>query len=124
MAKPYSMDLRERVAAAIIAGQGRRAVARRFEISLSAVGRRVQRFRERDTLAPDKFGGYKRHALAGEEQRQRDRIKERSDMTLAEIKEAPTQMTPPRRRNPKGQKLVCKTPHLSLEYAPFVTRTQ
>ena len=87
MAKPYSMDLRERVAAAIMAGQRREAVARRFEISLSTVGRYIRRFRETGTLAPDKFGGHKRHALADEEERLRDWIKERPDMTLAEIKD-------------------------------------
>jgi transposase len=38
-------------------------------------------------LAPDKFGGHKRHALADEEERLRDWIKERPDMTLAEIKD-------------------------------------
>jgi len=87
MAKPYSMDLRERVAAAIMAGQRREAVARRFEISLSSVGRYIRRFRETGTLAPDKFGGHKRYALADEEERLRDWIKERPDMTLAEIKD-------------------------------------
>jgi transposase len=86
MAKPYSMDFRERVAAAIMAGQRREAVARRFEISLSSFGRYIRRFRETDSLAPDKFGGHKRHALAGEEQRLRDWIEPRPDVTLAEIK--------------------------------------
>lgn len=87
MAKPYSMDLRERVMEAIRAGQTREAVARRFEISLSSVGRYIKRFREKGTLAPDKFGGHKRHALADEEERLREWIEERPDITLAEIKE-------------------------------------
>jgi transposase len=87
MAKPYSMDLRERVMAAITAGQGREAVALRFEISLSSVGRYIKRFREKGSLAPDKFGGHKRHTLADEEERLRGWIAERPDMTLAEIKE-------------------------------------
>jgi transposase len=38
-------------------------------------------------LAPDKFGGHKRHALADEEERLRDWIKERPDMTLEEIQD-------------------------------------
>jgi putative transposase len=87
MAKPYSMDLRERVVAAIMAGQRREAVLRRFEISLSSVGRYIRRFREKGALAPDKFGGHKRHSLAGEEEQLREWIKERPDMTLAEIKD-------------------------------------
>ena len=87
MAKPYSMDLRERVMAAITSGQTREAVVCRFEISLSSVGRYIKRFREKGSLAPDKFGGHKRHALADEEERLRDWIKERPDMTLAEIQD-------------------------------------
>ena len=38
-------------------------------------------------MAPDKFGGHKRHALANEEERLREWIKERPDMTLDEIKD-------------------------------------
>ena len=86
MAKPYSMDLRERVMAAITSGQGRESVALRFEISLSSVGRYIKRFREKGALAPDKFGGHKRYALADEEERLRGWIAECPDMTLAEIK--------------------------------------
>jgi transposase len=59
----------------------------RFEISLSSVGRYIKRFREKGSLAPDKFGGHKRHTLADEEERLRGWIAERPDMTLAEIKE-------------------------------------
>ena len=65
---------------------GREAVALRFEISLSSVGRYIKRFREKGSLAPDKFGGHKRHTLADEEERLRGWIAERPDMTLAEIK--------------------------------------
>jgi putative transposase len=87
MAKPYSMDLRGRVMAAITSGQTREAVALRFEISLSSVGRYIKRFREKGSLAPDKFGGHKRHTLADEEKRLRGWIAECPDITLAEIKE-------------------------------------
>jgi len=87
MAKPYSMDLRERVVAAITSGQTRECVARRFEISPSSVGRYIKRFQEKGALGPDKFGGHKRHALADEEERLHEWIKERPDMTLDEIKD-------------------------------------
>ena len=41
--RPYSMDLRERVAAAIDAGEGsQRQVAKRFRVSVSFVTRLVQ----------------------------------------------------------------------------------
>ena len=87
MAKPYSIDLRERVVVAITGGQTREAVAERFSISLSTVGRYIRRFREKGSVVPDKFGGHKRHALADEEERLRGWIAERPDMTLAEMKE-------------------------------------
>ena len=51
--RPYSMDLRERVAAAIDAGEGsQRQVAKRFRVSVSFVTRLVQRRRDAGTLAP------------------------------------------------------------------------
>ena len=52
--RPYSMDLRERVAAAIDAGEGsQRQVAKRFRVSVSFVTRLVQRRRDAGTLAPN-----------------------------------------------------------------------
>lgn len=80
MAKPYSMDLCERVIAVIMSGQTRESVAWRFEISLSSVGRCIRRFWEQGTLASDKFGGHKAYALAGEEKWLRDWIKKRPDL--------------------------------------------
>ena len=51
--RPYSMDLRERVAAAIDAGEGsQRQVAKRFRVSVSFVTRLVQRRRDAGTLGP------------------------------------------------------------------------
>ena len=56
--RPYSMDLRERVAAAIDAGEGsQRQVAKRFRVSVSFVTRLVQRRRDAGTLAPKPHGG-------------------------------------------------------------------
>jgi len=62
--RPYSMDLRERVAAAIDAGEGsQRQVAKRFRVSVSFVTRLVQRRRDAGTLAPKPHGGGPRPAL-------------------------------------------------------------
>src|SRR5271165_5191197 len=62
--RPYSMDLRERVAAAIDAGEGsQRQVAKRFRVSVSFVTRLVQRRRDSGTLAPKPHGGGPRPAL-------------------------------------------------------------
>ena len=56
--RPYSMDLRERVAAAIDAGEGsQRQVAKRFRVSVSFVTRLVQRRRDAGALAPKPHGG-------------------------------------------------------------------
>jgi len=85
MGKPYSMDLRERVIAAIEAGETRPSVARRFQISLSSVGRYVSRQRGRGSVAPDQFGGYKPYALSGYEEVLREWITQTPDMTLADI---------------------------------------
>lgn len=54
---PYSMDLRERVAAAIDAGGSQRRVAELFRVSVSFVTRLMQRRREAGTLAPKPHGG-------------------------------------------------------------------
>ena len=50
---PYSLDLRERVAAAVDHGEGsQREIARRFRVSLSFLVRLLQRRRAAGTLAP------------------------------------------------------------------------
>jgi transposase len=54
---PYSMDLRERVAAAIDAGGSQRRVAKLFRVSVSFVTRLMQRRCEAGTLAPKPHGG-------------------------------------------------------------------
>src|SRR5271157_596807 len=55
---PYSMDLRERVAAVIDEGEGsQRQVAKRFRVSVSFVTRLLQRRRDAGTLAPKPHGG-------------------------------------------------------------------
>jgi hypothetical protein len=55
---PYSMDLRERVAAAIDEGEGsERQITKRFRVSVSFVTRLLQRRRDAGTLAPKPHGG-------------------------------------------------------------------
>ena len=56
--KPYSMDLRQRIAAAIDHGEGSfREIARRFRISLSGLARLLRRRRQTGTLEPKPHGG-------------------------------------------------------------------
>ena len=63
MARPLSMDLRERVVARRRAGESIRAVASVFEIAPSTVSKWTRRWRETGDVRPAKFGGYRRRLL-------------------------------------------------------------
>ena len=67
MGRPYSIDLRERVIAAVeTGGLSRHRAARAFDVGVSTVITWVRRFRETGSMAPGKMGGYKPKAIAGE----------------------------------------------------------
>jgi putative transposase len=67
MTKPYSMDLRERVVAAVLAeGMSRHQAAARFGVSISSAIRWVARCCKTGSAAPAKIGGYKPKTLRGE----------------------------------------------------------
>lgn len=67
MAKPLSMDLRERVIAAVLReGMSARGAAARFGVSESSAIKWVRRHRETGSVAPSRMGGYKPRLLAGE----------------------------------------------------------
>ena len=79
----YSIDLRERVVAAVeTGGLSRRRAATHFDVGISTVIAWVRRLRETGSVAPGKIGGYRPKAIVGE---RRDwllrRIKEK-DFTL------------------------------------------
>ena len=66
MAKPYSVDLRERVVAAVEGeGMSRRAAAARFGVSYSAAIEWVRRRRETGSLKPGQMGGHKPRKICG-----------------------------------------------------------
>jgi putative transposase len=66
MARPYSMDLRERVRAAVIdGGLSCRQAATRFGVAASTAIKWVQRVRASGSVAPGKIGGYRARAIAG-----------------------------------------------------------
>ncbi len=56
MAKPYSVDLHERVVAAVEAGATRQAAGDRFGVSDSSAIRGVQRWRKSGELAAKRRG--------------------------------------------------------------------
>jgi transposase len=67
MAKPLSMDLRERVVAAVLKdGISARRAAARFGVSESSAIKWVRRQRETGSVAPSKIGGYKPRLLSGD----------------------------------------------------------
>jgi len=67
MARPYSMDLRERAVTTVERdGTSRRQAAARFGVAVSTVIKWVQRFRRTGTVAPGRMGGHRPKAIAGE----------------------------------------------------------
>ena len=67
MGKPASLDLRERVIAAVeVEGMSRNRAAARFGVAPSAAIKWVARFRATGSAAPGKMGGHKPKILRGE----------------------------------------------------------
>jgi putative transposase len=67
MAKPYSVDLRERVVRAVEkGGLSRREAASRFGVGISTAITWVRRFRRTGSVAPGQMGGHKPKAIRGE----------------------------------------------------------
>ena len=84
MPKPCSVDLRERVLEAVLAGASRREAAERFEISASSAVKWLQRFDETGSIAAKQTGG-STSALEEHADFLLALIAEQSDMTLDEV---------------------------------------
>ena len=82
MARAYSLDLRERVVAAVAAGQSCRAVATTFKVSVSSVVKWSQRFRATGSAAARPMGGNRPYVLASERDWLLTRLAEQPDVTL------------------------------------------
>ena len=66
MAKPYSIDLRERVVDAVEhGGLSRRQAAKRFGVGVSTAITWVRQFRQTGSVAPGKMGGHRPKKLEG-----------------------------------------------------------
>jgi transposase len=59
MARPYSIDLRERVIARVLAGDSIRAVGAAFAVDPSVVSKWSSRLRATGSVAPGQMGGHK-----------------------------------------------------------------
>ena len=67
MGKPYSLDLRKRVVAAVeTGGLSCNQAAKRFGVAVSTAILWVRRLRETGSVAPSKIGGYRPKAISGE----------------------------------------------------------
>ncbi len=85
--KTYSMDLRERVAAACDAHDGtREEIAARFSVSVSWIRQLMRRRHETGSLAPKPRGGGRARAFDGEaDARLRAAVRADADATLREL---------------------------------------
>jgi transposase len=82
MARPYSLDLRERVVASVAGGRSCRAVAALFDVSVASVVKWSQRSRATGSAAAKPMGGKRPFALAGERDWLVARLTEKPDLTL------------------------------------------
>ncbi len=82
MARPYSLDLRERVVASVAAGESCRTVASTFKVSVASVVKWSQRFRSTGSAAPKRMGGNRPRLLEGEREWLVARLATTPDLTL------------------------------------------
>ena len=82
MVRAYSLDLRERVVAAVAAGRSCRAVAATFDVSVASVVKWSQRFRTTGSAAARPRGGRRPYALQSEHAWLLARLAETPDITL------------------------------------------
>jgi transposase len=67
MGKPYSLDLRKRLVAAVVTGRlSCNQAAKQFGVAVSTAVGWVRRQRETGTLAPGKMGGHRPKMISGE----------------------------------------------------------
>lgn len=87
MARPLSLDIRERVVGAVEGGMSCRQAAERFQISVSCAIKLLQRWRQTGSAAPAAMGGQKAFALAAHEDLVRQLYEAQPDITLNEMRE-------------------------------------
>jgi transposase-like protein len=83
-AKPYSRDLRERMVRTVQAGQRQHEVARIFGVSASCVIKLMHCYEATGDDGPGKFGGHKRSALIGFEDKLRGLVAEQPSRSSGE----------------------------------------
>jgi transposase len=86
MARPLSNDLRERVVAAVLAGETCRSVAARYGVAVSSVVKWSQRHRATGSVAPGKMGGHRKRVLEPHRAFIMERIAQIPHLTLHRLK--------------------------------------
>jgi transposase len=87
MARPLSMDLRERVVGAVLTGESCRSVAARFGVAVSSVVKWSQRHRATGSVAPGKMGGHRRRVLEPHRAFIMERLAQMPHLTLHRLKD-------------------------------------
>ncbi|MBS1184227.1 MAG: family insertion sequence transposase protein [Proteobacteria bacterium] len=87
MVRPLSNDLRERVVAAVLAGETSRSIAARFGVAVSSVVKWSQRHRITGSVAPGKMGGHRKWVLEPHRAFIVERINQTPQLTLHRLKD-------------------------------------
>ena len=87
MARPYSNDLRERVALAVMSGRKCREVAVLFQVSVASVVKWSQRYRATGSVKPGQMGGHRKRLLEPHGDFIRERIRQTPHLTLHGLKD-------------------------------------
>jgi putative transposase len=87
MPRAYSNDLRERLVRAVEGGLSRRQAAKQLEVSVSFAVKLMQRWRARESVAPNQIGGFKRSPLDQHEERVRQLVAQQPEITIAALLE-------------------------------------
>jgi transposase len=86
MVRPLSNDLRERVVAAVLAGETTRSVASRFGVSVASVVKWSQRHRATGSVAPGQMGGHRKRILEPHRAFIAERLGQTPNLTLHGLK--------------------------------------
>ena len=82
MGRAYSLDLRDRVVAAVLGGKSCSEAAVQFAVSKSSAIKWSRRKRETGSAAPAKIGGYRPFLLADQKDKLLQRMAEKADVRL------------------------------------------
>jgi transposase len=86
MPAPISLDLRQRIVAAVANGSSIRGAARRFAVAPSTAIKLLQRVRATGSATPARYGGHRRPLLEPWRDELLALVEARPDLTLAELR--------------------------------------